>query len=85
MPTGVRDDAVIRRLPGTRSAQVVLQAHGGEGRRWWFLNGDPQADADDRLVLTLEKTGAYQLVVMDDAGQWRWLTLRYSDGYCRAA
>ena len=69
MLTGVRDDAVIRRLPGARSAQVVLQAHGGEGRRWWFLNGDPQADADDRLVLTLEKTGAYQLVVMDDAGQ----------------
>ena len=69
MLTGVRDDAVIRRLPGARNAQVVLQAHGGEGRRWWFLNGDPQADADDRLVLTLEKTGAYQLVVMDDAGQ----------------
>lgn len=69
MLTGVRDDAVIRRLPGARSAQVALQAHGGEGRRWWFLNGDPQADADDRLVLTLEKTGAYQLVVMDDAGQ----------------
>ena len=69
MLTGVRDDAVIRRLPGARSAQVVLQAHGGEGRRWWFLNGDPQAEADDRLVLTLEKPGAYQLVVMDDAGQ----------------
>lgn len=69
MLTGVRDDAVIRRLPGARSAQVVLQAHGGEGRRWWFLNGDPQTEADDHLVLTLEKPGAYQLVVMDDAGQ----------------
>lgn len=69
MLTGVRDDAVIRRLPGARSAQVALQVHGGEGRRWWFLNGDPQAEADDRLVLTLEKPGAYQLVVMDDAGQ----------------
>lgn len=69
MLTGVRDDAVIRCLPGVRSAQVALQVHGGEGRRWWFLNGDPQAEADDRLVLTLEKPGAYQLVVMDDAGQ----------------
>lgn len=69
MLTGVRDDAVIRRLPGVRSAQVALQVHGGEGRLWWFLNGDPQAEADDRLVLTLEKPGAYQLVVMDDAGQ----------------
>ena len=69
MLTGVRDDAVIRRLPGARSAQVALQVHGGEGRRWWFLNGDPQAEADDRQVLTLEKPGAYQLVVMDDAGQ----------------
>lgn len=69
MLTGVRDDAVIRRLPGVRSAQVALQVHGGEGRRRWFLNGDPQAEADDRLVLTLEKPGAYQLVVMDDAGQ----------------
>lgn len=69
MLTGIREEAVIRRLPGETSAKVVLQASGGEGRRWWFLNGEPASNNGDNLILTLEKAGRYQLVVMDDAGQ----------------
>ena len=69
MLSGIREDAVIRRLPGEPSAKVVLQASGGEGRRWWFLNGEPQASAGDSLTLTLTAPAAYQLVVMDEAGQ----------------
>lgn len=69
MLSGIREDAVIRRLPGEPSAKVVLQASGGEGRRWWFLNGEPQASAGDSLTLTLIDPAAYQLVVMDEAGQ----------------
>ena len=69
MLSGIREDAVIRRLPGELSAKVVLQASGGEGRRWWFLNGEPQASAGDSLTLTLTAPAAYQLVVMDEAGQ----------------
>ncbi|HED1311498.1 TPA: penicillin-binding protein 1C, partial [Kluyvera ascorbata] len=69
MLSGIREDAVIRRLPGEPSAKVVLQASGGEGRRWWFLNGEPQASAGDSLTLMLIDPAAYQLVVMDEAGQ----------------
>ncbi|WP_228712568.1 hypothetical protein [Klebsiella pneumoniae] len=38
--SGIRDGAVIKRLPG--EARVMLpQTSGGEGRRWWFINGEP--------------------------------------------
>ncbi|WP_333499536.1 peptidoglycan glycosyltransferase PbpC [Kluyvera sp. CHPC 1.2972] len=69
MLSGIREDAVIRRLPGEPNAKVVLQASGGEGRRWWFLNGEPQTSAGDSLTLTLTDPGLYQLVVMDETGQ----------------
>ena len=69
MLSGIREDAVIRRLPGEPNAKVVLQASGGEGRRWWFLNGEPQTNAGDSLTLTLTDPGLYQLVVMDETGQ----------------
>ena len=69
MLTGIREDAVIRRLPGESSATVVLQASGGEGRRWWFMNGEPQNSAGNNLALSLNNAGRYQLVVMDDVGQ----------------
>jgi penicillin-binding protein 1C len=61
--SGIRDGAVIKRLPGRSQATLPLQATGGEGRRWWFLNGEP-LDGHDRLT-----GGEYQLLVMDDAGQ----------------
>ncbi|MGZ0749779.1 peptidoglycan glycosyltransferase PbpC [Kluyvera sichuanensis] len=69
MLSGIREDAVIRRLPGEPNAKVVLQASGGEGRRWWFLNGEPQTSAGDSLTLTLTNPTRYQLVVMDETGQ----------------
>ncbi|MFU0920227.1 peptidoglycan glycosyltransferase PbpC [Kluyvera sichuanensis] len=69
MLSGIREDAVIRRLPGEPSAKVVLQVSGGEGRRWWFLNGEPQTSAGDSLTLTLADPAPYQLVVMDETGQ----------------
>ena len=69
MLSGIREDAVIRRLPGEPNAKIVLQASGGEGRRWWFLNGEPQTSAGDSLTLTLTNPTRYQLVVMDETGQ----------------
>ena len=69
MLSGIREDAVIRRLPGEPNAKIVLQASGGEGRRWWFLNGEPQTSAGNSLTLTLTDPGLYQLVVMDETGQ----------------
>jgi penicillin-binding protein 1C len=40
--SGVREGAVIKRLPGTARVMLALQTTGGEGRRWWFLNGEPR-------------------------------------------
>lgn len=67
--SGIRDGAVIKRLPGRSQATLPLQAIGGEGRRWWFLNGEPLDGHDRILSLNLDKSGQYQLLVMDDAGQ----------------
>lgn len=67
--SGIRDGAVIKRLPGRSQATLPLQATGGEGRRWWFLNGEPLDGHDQLFSLNLDKSGQYQLLVMDDAGQ----------------
>mgnify|MGYP000843671078 FL=1 len=67
--SGVREGAVIQRAPGESLATIALQTSGGEGRRWWFLNGEPQESAGKNLTLTLQKAAEYQLVVIDDGGQ----------------
>nr|WP_315300832.1 peptidoglycan glycosyltransferase PbpC [Raoultella terrigena] len=67
--SGIRDGAVIKRLPGAARVVVPLQTTGGSGRRWWFLNGEPLDAAGVGASLTLERLDSYQLVVMDEAGQ----------------
>lgn len=67
--SGVRDGAVIKRLPGASQAILPLQAAGGTGRRWWFLNGEPLEYTAQHISLRFDKAGPYQLLVMDDAGQ----------------
>ena len=67
--SGIRDGAVIKRLPGEARVMLPLQTSGGEGRRWWFINGDPLEAAGARTTLMLDKPGEWQLVVMDEAGQ----------------
>lgn len=67
--SGVREGAVIQRAPGESQATLALQTSGGEGRRWWFLNGEPQENAGKNLTLTLQNAAEYQLVVMDEGGQ----------------
>ncbi|WP_312274623.1 peptidoglycan glycosyltransferase PbpC [Pseudescherichia sp.] len=67
--TGVREGAVVKRLPGEAYVSLPLQATGGEGARWWFINGEPLDDHGRALSLRLEKQGEYQLVVMDGVGQ----------------
>ena len=60
---------MIQRAPGESQVTLALQTSGGEGRRWWFLNGEPQESAGKNLTLTLQKAAEYQLVVMDEGGQ----------------
>ena len=42
---------------------------GGEGGRWWFLNGEPLEGRNNTHSLKLYLPGEYQLLVMDDSGQ----------------
>ncbi|HEX4503683.1 MAG TPA: peptidoglycan glycosyltransferase PbpC [Scandinavium sp.] len=67
--SGVRDGAIIKRLPGEKQVALALQTYGGEGRRWWFINGEPTENTGPNVTLNLNKAGDYQLVVMDEAGQ----------------
>ncbi|KNC10210.1 penicillin-binding protein 1C [Klebsiella sp. RIT-PI-d] len=67
--SGVREGAVIRHLPGRMSVSLSVQTTRGEGRRWWFLNGEALSSADNVITLQLEKPQDYQLVVMDEGGQ----------------
>jgi len=67
--SGVREGGVIKRLPGQSVVTLPVLASGGEGSRWWFLNGEPLTTHSALLSLKLEKPGEYQLLVMDTAGQ----------------
>lgn len=67
--TGVRDGAIVKRLPGSPAVSVPLQTSGGTGERWWFLNGERLEERGRSLTLRLTVAGEYQLLVMDDGGQ----------------
>ncbi|MDM2933155.1 peptidoglycan glycosyltransferase PbpC [Citrobacter sp. Cu233] len=74
--TGIRDGAIVKRLPGSPEVSVPVQTSGGTGERWWFLNGERLDERGRRLTLRLTVKGDYQLLVMDDAGQVA--TVRFS-------
>ncbi|HID8877536.1 TPA: peptidoglycan glycosyltransferase PbpC, partial [Klebsiella variicola] len=67
--SGIREGALIKRLPGEARVMLPVQTSGGEGRRWWFINGQPLDATGATTTLTLDKPGEWQLVVMDEAGQ----------------
>lgn len=67
--SGIRQGAVIKRLPGELQVSLPLQVSGSDGPRWWFLNGEPLNVQGRVYTLRLEKAGDYQLLVMDEAGQ----------------
>ncbi len=66
---GVREGAILKRLPGQTQLPLRLTSQGGQGERWWFLNGNPIAGNGAGKALTLDKPGAYQVLVLDEAGQ----------------
>lgn len=74
--TGLRDGAIVKRLPGSPEASLPVQTSGGTGDRWWFLNGQRLDERGRHLTLRLTAKGDYQLLVMDDAGQVA--TMRFS-------
>lgn len=66
---GVREGAILKRLPGELRLVLRLSAQGGQGNRWWFLNGEPVGDNSNGIALDLDKPGAYQVLALDEAGQ----------------
>ena len=69
---GVRDGDRLRRPAASQTLlHLVLSALGGDGRRWWFLNGVPLGDSAQQAVFntTLEQAGRYELSVLDESGQ----------------
>ncbi|AJJ23748.1 peptidoglycan glycosyltransferase PbpC [Yersinia enterocolitica] len=68
---GIRDGAVLKRLPGQNSLDLRLTAQGGLGQHWWFLDGEQVAvtEHDQSWVQTLSVPGRHQLNVLDESGQ----------------
>jgi penicillin-binding protein 1C len=59
----------LKRLPGELRLVLRLSAQGGQGDRWWFLNGEPVSENQNGIALNLDKPGKYQVLVLDGAGQ----------------
>lgn len=66
---GVREGATLKRLPGQAQLPLRLSSQGGQGERWWFLNGEPVGDHSSGVAMSLDKPGPYQVLVLDEAGQ----------------
>ncbi|MEW7311898.1 peptidoglycan glycosyltransferase PbpC [Buttiauxella gaviniae] len=66
---GVREGAILKRLPGELRLALRLSVQGGQGDRWWFLNGEPVSESGKGIALNLDKPGAYQVLVLDEGGQ----------------
>ena len=69
---GVRDGDRLRQpAASVQALRLTVSALGGDGRRWWFLNGAPLGDSahQDSLSTTLEQRGRYELSVLDEGGQ----------------
>ncbi|WP_339486747.1 peptidoglycan glycosyltransferase PbpC [Pseudomonas sp. EL_65y_Pfl2_R95] len=69
---GVRDGDRLRQPASSDQAlRIELTALGGSGRRWWFLEGQQVAEtaADEPFVHVFNRTGEFQLSVLDESGQ----------------
>lgn len=68
---GIKNDSLMKRLPGKSTLELRAASQGGAGQRWWFLNGEQITEEQDggQLIYSLSRPGKYQLVVMDESGQ----------------
>ncbi|NNB14775.1 peptidoglycan glycosyltransferase PbpC [Pseudomonas fragi] len=69
---GVRDGDRLRRPAASQAVlRLALSALGGDGRRWWFINGAPIGNSAQPEVFNtpLEQPGRYELSVLDESGQ----------------
>lgn len=79
---GIRPGDQLRRPATSRDAlHLSVSALGGEGQRWWFLNGAPLGEtaAQDALAVNLEDVGRYELSVLDASGQTARVEFQVND------
>lgn len=76
--SGIRDGEVLQRLPGKTSLDLRLVTQGGQGQKWWFLNGEQvnTTEQNGSILLTLDKSGSYQISVLDLSGQVTAISFR---------
>ncbi|MFT5707555.1 MAG: penicillin-binding protein 1C, partial [Oceanospirillaceae bacterium] len=55
---------------GSKGLDLQLQAQGGKGLRYWYLDGKYLGSkaADNALNITIKRTGGFQLSVVDEHG-----------------
>ncbi|NBA95083.1 peptidoglycan glycosyltransferase PbpC [Pseudomonas sp. R5(2019)] len=69
---GVREGDHLRRPAASQEPlRLTLSALGGEGRRWWFIDGAPQGETrgQEGLAASFTELGRHQLSVLDESGQ----------------
>lgn len=79
---GVRQGDQLRRPATSRDALLLdISALGGDGQRWWFLNGVPLGETagQEALKTRFDTAGQYELSVLDASGQTARLTFQVSD------
>lgn len=79
---GIRPGDQLRRPATSRDAlHLSVSALGGEGQRWWFLNGAPlgETTAQAALAVNLEEVGRYELSVLDGSGQTARVEFQVND------
>lgn len=68
---GLKEGAILKKLPGANSLDLRLDTQGGRGKRWWFINGEASMETqeDQPMIKTLTAAGKYQISVLDESGQ----------------
>ncbi|VFS53006.1 penicillin-binding protein 1C [Budvicia aquatica] len=68
---GIKEGAILKRIPGSLSLDLRLDTQGGRGKRWWFINGEAVTETEqtDPFIQTLTVSGKYQISVLDESGQ----------------
>jgi penicillin-binding protein 1C len=69
---GIRPADQLRRPAASgEPLRLRVSALGGDGQRWWFLNGGQVGETagQEELMVALTRVGSFELSVLDDSGQ----------------
>ncbi|WP_434772619.1 peptidoglycan glycosyltransferase PbpC [Pseudomonas entomophila] len=69
---GIRPGDQLRRPAASgEPLRLRVSALGGDGQRWWFLNGGQVGETagQEELMVALTRVGSFELSVLDDSGQ----------------